>query len=171
MVMTLRSILISHIYIPHKLSGILSNDVGRIIPLYSMMRTFWKEYALICPLFISNSLFLLFFTSFFLLPPTYTQLLSFPFCLTFTSLFVFSSWCLPTAFQEIITFQCGGSRYQWNTEKAGGCGWNTFYQVCSSKEKHGSQKKKKSHFKCSFCFHLNEVSFAMLVGQKQEVTI
>lgn len=152
MVMSLRSILISHIYIPHKLSGILSNDVGRIIPLYSMMRTLWKDYALICPLFIIQCSFLLFFISFFLLPPTYTKLLSFPFSLTFTSLFVFSSWCLPTAFQEIITFQCGGSRYQWNTEEGRGLWVEHILSSALIKRKAWLSEKKKISFQVFFLF-------------------
>lgn len=37
MLKSLKSILISHIHIPQISVGILSNGVGRIIPLYSMM--------------------------------------------------------------------------------------------------------------------------------------
>lgn len=39
MLMSLKSIFISHIHTPQKSVGILSNDVGRIIRLYSMMHT------------------------------------------------------------------------------------------------------------------------------------
>lgn len=49
-------------------------------------------------------------------------------------------------------------------------GWNTFYQVYSSKENHDSQKKKISFQVFFLYFHLNEISFALLVGHKQEVT-
>lgn len=39
MLMSLKSIFISHIHTPQKSVGILSNDAGRIIPVYSMMHT------------------------------------------------------------------------------------------------------------------------------------
>lgn len=51
-------------------------------------------------------------------------------------------------------------------------GWNVFYQVHSSEEKHDSQKKKNLHFKCSFCIFIwmMKVPLALLAGHKQKIT-
>lgn len=46
-------------------------------------------------------------------------------------------------------------------------GWNVFYQVHSSEEKHDSQKKKSSFQVFLLYFHLNDVPLALLAGHKQ----
>lgn len=140
MVTSLTSILISHIHITQKLVGILSTSMGGIIPLYSVMCTLGKEYYIICPLFILNSSHLFFFfTIFFWLPDTkrisFSPILfniRFPFCLLIIMLAYSLSGNNKVSVWWIML-----------SVKSGGCGWNTFYQMCSSKEKRGSQKKKK----------------------------
>lgn len=48
-------------------------------------------------------------------------------------------------------------------------GWNVFYQVHSSEEKHDSQKKNLQVF--FLYFHLNDVPLALLAGHKQKIAI
>lgn len=150
MVTSLTSILISHIHITQKLVGILSTSMGGIIPLYSVMCTLGKEYYIICPLFILNSSHLFFFflpfSSDFLIQKEFLSLL---FCLTFASLFAFSSSCLPTAFQEIIRFQCGGSCCQWSQGAVGG---THFIKCAHQKKSVALRKKKQQRFQVLFLY-------------------